>query len=734
MSNYFDEISNYKSNINIYNIEPNSLINLSFNFDILKYVITEMIKNQKNINNEISNIKSEILQNKKDTNKLQFSLLELRLATESNLDVKKNLEDEKTKLNKKLNELEEQIKISENNRLAEVKNTINEMINKEKLFNTQNNVNNDNNIKINNDIKEKPINNDNNITLSKKEKSYNETKVIKVQNNEIGEEIKTIINDIKDIKSKQLFLEKDFIQYKNDIEKNISKKIEKYIPNLEDNLSSKIKLSENVLNEKIKKNINNINLIKEEHEQKNKEINQKLDEFEKSKKDISNLKQENETFSQNINTLTNNFSNYTQLSEFNKNKDDTYEYIKGIKEDINKNVELLRRGFNSIKNQFLEHIKDKTDHDNLDLMLKRFEIIQNMIYKFKEFQTIMEEKEKKRALIDPNSFIDKEVFNEFINNHDKFYEDYKNESLAFKKDLEELKRKEVGNKATLKDLKSLEDNILKKLDDLKKSITRKFVDKNTMNKNRKILEMQTIQLIQENKKDEQKDTWLLSKKPFGGHLCASCESYIGELNPTTSERFIPWNKYPPKESREKTYKIESGISQVLNRFNNTNQLNNNINSASLNNSSNNEDSRQNSRNSVKENSLNKIIQVNSFTSRLNPKLFSKIRSNFDEMENIYNLPLIPKSIKNMRKNYSSIDMFNSENMNNKKIKNAINNFKSNKSSFNFNKKNNIKLSKRNIQIDEDEFLYDNFKKNNTKIKENDSEKEEPKIMKIIKKH
>ena len=104
------------------------------------------------------------------------------------------------------------------------------------------------------------------------------------------------------------------------------------------------------------------------------------------------------------------------------------------------------------------------------------------------------------------------------------------------------------------------------------------------------------------------------------------------------------------------------------------------------------------------------------------------------MENIYNLPLIPKSIKNMRKNYSSIDMFNSENMNNKKIKNAINNFKSNKSSFNFNKKNNIKLSKRNIQIDEDEFLYDNFKKNNTKTKENDSEKEEPKIMKIIKKH
>ena len=64
---------------------------------------------------------------------MQFSLLELRLSTESNLDVKKNLEDEKTKLNKKLNELEEQIKISENNRLAEVKNTINEIGGFEKL-------------------------------------------------------------------------------------------------------------------------------------------------------------------------------------------------------------------------------------------------------------------------------------------------------------------------------------------------------------------------------------------------------------------------------------------------------------------------------------------------------------------------------------------------------------------------------------------------------------------------
>ena len=64
-------------------------------------------------------------------------------------------------------------------------------------------------------------------------------------------------------------------------------------------------------------------------------------------------------------------------------------------------------------------------------------------------------------------------------------------------------------------------------------------------KNLKYIELQTKNLIEENKKIEKQDNWLLAKKPFS-HLCASCEAYIGDLKPTTNSNFISWNRYPQK--------------------------------------------------------------------------------------------------------------------------------------------------------------------------------------------
>ena len=60
MSTVFNDNVKLKSDLNIYNIETDSLVSLSFNFDILKYVITELIKNQKNTNEEISKIKDDL--------------------------------------------------------------------------------------------------------------------------------------------------------------------------------------------------------------------------------------------------------------------------------------------------------------------------------------------------------------------------------------------------------------------------------------------------------------------------------------------------------------------------------------------------------------------------------------------------------------------------------------------------------------------------------------------------
>ena len=753
MSTSFNDNVKLKSDLNLYNIEADSLLNLSFNFDILKYVITELIKNQKNNNDEISKIKSELQQQKNYTNEIESSLLQLKLSSEKNFDIQQNLEEYKIKLGMELNNVKNEIKNKEKNEDIKVKEIINEQTNNNKIFinkkKTMNaiNMNDNNKSKINNENKEKIINDNHPIILNEEIKINKEVKDSNLYQNVISEEIQTIINEIKNIKSNQLNLEKDFNEYKKELENNFSKKIIDSIPNIEANFNSQIELLERTLNSKIKKNLNDINNIKEDFDKKNQEIFQKLSEKEVTNKIISELKGGNDILISKVNILNDNFSFYTKLKDFKQNKEDILEYIQITKEDINKNIEILRRSHNSVKNLLMDHLNDKSDHNNLDLLLKRFDIAQNMIYKFRDFQNVMEEKEKKRIVIDPNHFIDKEIFNEFLKSEHKNFDEYKKEFLNLKQELEELKTKEFGNKATLKDLKSLEDAIFQKIEELKQSITKNFVNKSTLDKNKKIIEIQTKQLIEGNKKEDKKDNWLLSKKPFSGHLCASCESFIGELNPNVTAKYIPWNKYPQKDPPEKVFKIEGGTSKLLNLFStkinhlNSNYNKNNINCTSINNSTNiiktnneeNENPIHNSRNSANENlkKENKIVQVSSFSGRLYRDKNYKIKSLIDELENINNLPMIPKSIKNIKKNNSTFNLLIPENINKKNIKNMVNTLKPSNSSNNIDKRENS-LYMRNIQVDDSEEFYLNSKKNNSST--NESRREEPKITKIIKKH
>ena len=753
MSTSFDDNVKLKSDLNLYNIEADSLLNLSFNFDILKYVITELIKNQKNNNDEISKIKSELQQQKNYTNEIESSLLQLKLSSEKNFGVQQNLEEYKIKLGMELNNVKNEIKNKEKNEDIKVKEIINEQTNNNKIFinkkKTMNaiNMNDNNKSKINNENKEKNNNDNHPIILNEEIKINKEVRDSNLHENVISEEIQTIINDIKNIKSNQLNLEKDFNEYKKELENNFSKKIIDSIPNIEANFNSQIELLERTLNSKIKKNLNDINNIKEDFDKKNQEIFQKLSEKEVTNKIISELKGGNDILISKVNILNDNFSFYTKLKDFKQNKEDILEYIQITKEDINKNIEILRRSHNSVKNLLMDHLNDKSDHNNLDLLLKRFDIAQNMIYKFRDFQNVMEEKEKKRIVIDPNHFIDKEIFNEFLKSEHKNFDEYKKEFLNLKQELEELKTKEFGNKATLKDLKSLEDAIFQKIEELKQSITKNFVNKSTLDKNKKIIEIQTKQLIEGNKKEDKKDNWLLSKKPFSGHLCASCESFIGELNPNVTAKYIPWNKYPQKDPPEKVFKIEGGTSKLLNLFStkinhlNSNYNKNNINCTSINNSTNiiktnneeNENPIHNSRNSANENlkKENKIVLVSSFSGRLYRDKNYKIKSLIDELENINNLPMIPKSIKNIKKNNSTFNLLIPENINKKNIKNMVNTLKPSNSSNNIDKRENS-LYMRNIQVDDSEEFYLNSKKNNSST--NESRREEPKITKIIKKH
>ena len=713
--NELNNMSQTKLNLNLHNIEPNSLISLSFNFDILKYVITELINNQKNLNIELSKIKSELLQEKKHSNEIEFSLVELKLSSEKNDDeIQKRLENQKIKLNHQLKELENQIKISENKSLLEFRKSIN-------LGRDINNINNEIN-------KENKINNDNS---SNENENSDNIKGVK------SEEIQTIINDIENLKSKHLEYEKDLNKYKTEIDKIIDKKINDSTIDIENNFSSKFKKLETKLSEQILKNKDDIASIKKVLEKNNKEIQNNLNEINNNK--IPQLKGKIEIITPKISEIYNNFSLYTKNDEFKQNKESTNEYIKNTKEDLNKNIELLRRGFNSIKDQFLEHINNKNDHNSLLSLLERFCTIETLVSELKDFQKIIEEKERRRFNVNPNDIINKNTFEKFVKNLNKDFDEYKKHYQNIKKDLDELITKESGNKASLKDLKKLEDNIMMKIEDLKESLSIKFVDKNLLNRNKKLIEIQTKKLIEENKKEGMKDGWILAKKPLDGHLCASCDSFIGDLNSNTTDKYIPWNKYPQKETPDRVYKIDGGISNLINLFNNKfSNLNNNyktnINNTSFDNSSNNDikiednDEINKSRNSLKEKSSNdKNIQVKSFTSRLHNKKNFKIKGDEDLLNlNITNLPILPKTIKNIQKNKSSISLFSSSNIKTKSFQGIIKNMKLN------NAYKNINLSKNNKQIEEDEDLYPQIKKHVLPVQ--DKEKTEPQIIKIIRKH
>ena len=102
----------------------------------------------------------------------------------------------------------------------------------------------------------------------------------------------------------------------------------------------------------------------------------------------------------------------------------------------------------------------------------------------------------------------------------------------------------------MKDLKSLEDTIFEKIERLKDILKDNFVEKNMFHKNLRYIEYQTKHLIEENNKGEKQENWLLAKKPMNGHLCASCEAYLGELKSTSTSNFIYWNKYPKKNLGE----------------------------------------------------------------------------------------------------------------------------------------------------------------------------------------
>lgn len=144
-----------------------------------------------------------------------------------------------------------------------------------------------------------------------------------------------------------------------------------------------------------------------------------------------------------------------------------------------------------------------------------------------------------------------------------------NENKKIESDLEDLKNSLYKLSSSLKyfasenDMKNMEQCILNELEEYKLFAAKKFAEKGEMQKSIKYLEMQIKTLTESLLSKETGDNWLLAKKPVGMFHCASCDSFIGDLN--SKNEFLPWNKIQPRE--ENKYRMGHGFSRMLQMVN-----------------------------------------------------------------------------------------------------------------------------------------------------------------------
>ena len=92
--------------------------------------------------------------------------------------------------------------------------------------------------------------------------------------------------------------------------------------------------------------------------------------------------------------------------------------------------------------------------------------------------------------------------------------------------------------------------------------SKKFADRIETIKNIKYLDQQIKNIVQVYiKKIDKSENWLLAKKPINSNICASCESYIGDLKDNSP--YVPWNKYPLRDQGDKVYRLGNGFSKML---------------------------------------------------------------------------------------------------------------------------------------------------------------------------
>ena len=127
----------------------------------------------------------------------------------------------------------------------------------------------------------------------------------------------------------------------------------------------------------------------------------------------------------------------------------------------------------------------------------------------------------------------------------------------------------IKNKASLEDLEDLKNIILQKTEELFLSQNKKYVN---FSSSIKILQdnfKKLLKLLSDKEQYYENNKYQMEGNPMaiGGHSCASCETYIGDLR--TEQKFVSWNQFPKKErdNSDILKRVQNGYSRLLQMIN-----------------------------------------------------------------------------------------------------------------------------------------------------------------------
>ena len=484
-----------------------------------------------------------------------------------------------------------------------------------------------------------------NISLNKKsleEMSSKISEIEKKMNSDFNKEIKNIISP-----SNQQ--SEDIISDLND--KNLSSTKNKRNNNINSNVD--------IFNPQFSEKLSEMN---KDLEKKIREINKKVIELDKLCKKFSTLDNYYEVKNEinNIKKASNKYATNSDLKAIYNKSEENEKEIKLIKtkyEDLELNLDL------------------KEDLKGLKKRVELFHTrIENLEYGEKSFKKRLENQINEINIFNDSikNFLEIKTFENFKNQLTKEFNNININFIHTRKLLDEIVDS-MKEKVSFQDIKILEKSFETKLEIIQLNSYKKFCEKADTIKSFKYIEQQIKSIFEiMQKKAGDNEGWLIAKKPLNLNLCASCESYIGDLK--DNNPYIPWNKYPLRDSNDKLYRLGNGYSKMLQMLNVEENDKKNISSAGLG-----MNFKEELGNIIKKNEKNENGDLSGDI--MYGVNFNKTMRNFAKSPKS-NFPLIKKKL--LMKNKSELNNiaeFKTENEKNKRNKvNGLNNIKSTENS------------------------------------------------------